>query len=214
MEASADRRPVIVTGASGIAGWHLLQALGDRRIDAIGVSRREGADGLKADLTDAAAVASMRLSAGVVHAAGLTPHRGRGSWEAFRDANVRTTEILATEAVAQGARFFVYLSTAGVYARRHRTPTGRFYVVSKLLAERRLRQIARGRVPLWILRPASLYGARDTGSVARLIRAARRGRLLLPGGGNQRKCLLYAGTLAQAVTSEIAEGLAPGARTE
>lgn len=213
MQPGASSGPVLVTGASGIAGHHLLQAFREAGVEAIGVSRSVGPEGIPTDLRDAAAVARLALENGVVHAAGLTPRRTQLTWEDFYDANVRTTEVLAEAAVRRGARFFVHVSTAGIHARHAQTATGRLYVASKLIAERRLRQIARGRMPLWVVRPASLYGEYDSGNVARLIVAASRGWVLLPSAPRGRKCLLYAGSFGRVVAREVATGIA-GSRTE
>ena len=97
----------------------------------------------------------------------------------------------------------MYLSTGGRLGRRSSLAT-RLYVVSKYLAERRTRQILKGRVPALSLRSASLYGEYDDGSMSRLIRAIAHGRFVLPVRGAVPKCLLYAGTLADVVVEEIA----------
>src|SRR5205085_2050904 len=82
----------------------------------------------------------------------------------------------------------------------------RLYVLSKYLAERRIREIIRGTVPGLSLRAAALYGEYDAGSMFHLIQAIARGRFVFPARGDVVKCLLYAGSLGDVVAHEIASG--------
>ena len=59
-----------------------------------------------------------------------------------------------------------------------------------------------------------MYGEGDRGSMARLIRGVLRGRFVLPGGGAQRKCLLYAGTLGALVAEEFGRPSWPAFRRD
>jgi nucleoside-diphosphate-sugar epimerase len=138
-----------------------------------------------------------------VHCAGLTPRTGT-TWSEFSKVNVVGTSLLAEDAVRRGAKLFVYVSTAGRLGRRNSASKNtRLYVLSKYLAERRLRQLLRGQVPALSLRAASLYGEHDRGSMSRLIRGIAVGRFILPVVGEVPKCLLYAGSLASAIASEV-----------
>jgi nucleoside-diphosphate-sugar epimerase len=177
------------------------------------VARRPGAAGYSADLTDPSSVGSIAEFSGVVHCAGLTPRIARTTWGDFHRANVIGSTLLASEAVRRRASFFVYISTGGQLGRRaSATALTRLYVISKYLAERRIRQLVRGQVPALTLRAASLYGEHDNGSMSRLIRAIARGRFLLPARGSVPKCLLYAGSLGTVVAEEIASGRVRGWR--
>jgi len=199
--------PILITGSTGIAGRHIAAALEKRGVPTIRVARRPGEGGHSADLTEPRSVESIANFSGVVHCAGLTPRLATATWADFYGVNVVGSTLLATESVRRGAGFFLYISTGGRLG-RHRSATGvtRLYVISKYLAERRIRQILRGQVPALSLRAASLYGEYDNGSMSRLIRAIARGRFLLPVRGAVPKCLLYAGTLGAVVSEEIASG--------
>jgi nucleoside-diphosphate-sugar epimerase len=199
-----DIQATLVTGATGIAGWHIADELERRGMPVVRISRRPQARGHSADVTDPRAIELLPDFAGLVHCAGLTPRIGTTTWTEFHRANVMASTLLAEEAVRRRARFFVYISTGGRLGRRHSSRTvTRLYVISKYLAERRIREVLRGKVPALSLRAASLYGEHDNGSMARLIQGIGRGRFVLPTGGVVPKCLLYAGSLGTTVAEEI-----------
>ena len=206
--------PVLVTGGTGLAGRHVSAALESRAVPVLRIRREAAAGWHVADLEDPAAVAALPPFSAVVHCAGLTPRRGDLSWSAFERTNVAATRTLADEAVRRGVSRFVLVSTLGRPGRAQQTPVGRRYVASKHLAERALRDAARGHMAAWIIRAASMYGEGDRGSMARLIAAIARGRFVLPGNGSQRKCLLYAGTLGELVAAELARPEWPAFRRE
>jgi nucleoside-diphosphate-sugar epimerase len=205
-------RQTLVTGATGIAGRHVVDALEKRGLPVLRVSRRSDPNGYSVDVSDPVGVAGLPDFGGVVHCAGLTPRGGPMSWNEFHRTNVVGSMVLAAEAAKRGALFFVYISTAGRLGRHRRASAARLYVVSKYLAERRIRQVLRPQVPALSVRAASLYGEYDSGSMSRLIRAVAMGRFVLPVGGAVPKCLLYAGTLARVVTEEIASQSVSGWR--
>jgi nucleoside-diphosphate-sugar epimerase len=152
--------PVLVTGASGIAGAHVIAALGSRGLEALGISR-ERREGLwLADLSDPSAVKALPAFRAVVHCAALTPRSGIRDRDAYRRGNVRATELLAAEAARRGIGTFVFVSTMGRPDQQDED-TGRHYVTTKREAEERLLEIAGGSFSVWIIRAASLYGEHD-----------------------------------------------------
>ena len=193
---------VLVTGASGIAGAHVATALEARGHAVVLVSREPRHGWAVADLASASEVRGLPPFDAVVHCAALTPRSGVRDPEAYRAANVTSTRLLAEEAVRRGARRFVYLSTMG-RAEQQDERAGALYVESKREAERVLMTTIADRLPVWIVRAASLYGEHDRGSMARLIRAVASGRFVALGSLSHRKCLLYAGSLAALVAAEI-----------
>jgi len=196
---------VLVTGAAGIAGAHVADALRASGARVVPVSR-EARDGwAAADLRDAAQVARLPPFDVVVHCAALTPRLGARDHAAYEDANVGSTTVLAAEARRRGVRRFVFVSTMGRPEQQDDLP-GRLYVASKREAERQLVESSAGTFPVWILRAASLYGEYDRGSMATLIDAVARGRFIAIGDLQHRKCLLYAGSLAQLIVSELENG--------
>src|SRR2546430_595999 len=201
---------ILLTGASSIAGKHIGGKLSAAGLDVITVSRRDGAAKAAADLTREDDLRSLPDWDAVVHCAGLTPRRA-GSWAEFYAANVSMTRLLATAAARREARFFVLISTYG-RLRGVEPSTYRDYVVSKKLAERSLRGLSTT-CPVWILRAATLYGEHDRGTVYQLIRAVADTRVAIA-STSARKCLLYAGSLADVVLAEIAGEKLPPYRKE
>jgi nucleoside-diphosphate-sugar epimerase len=200
-----------VTGATGVAGRHIADSLERRGIPVLRVSRRPAGSGLQADITEIGSLQGLPEFAGVVHCAGLTPRVGTTSWSDFHRVNVMGSTLLVNEAVKRRARFFVYISTGGRLGRRSASARAmRFYVISKYLAERCIRQAARNKMIGLSLRAASLYGEHDRGSMFRLIRAIARGRFVLPVRGGVPKCLLYAGSLADVVADRVASSTTHG----
>jgi nucleoside-diphosphate-sugar epimerase len=174
------------------------------------VSRESG---LRADITNIGSIEGLPDFAGVVHCAGLTPRVANTGWTDFHRVNVLGSTLVANEAVKRRARFFIYISTGGRGGRRSPWMRAtRFYVISKYLAERCIRQAARKTMPGLTLRAASLYGEHDRGSMSRLIRAIAAGRFVLPVRGSVPKCLLYAGSLADLVADHIASSTLHGWR--
>jgi len=206
--------PVLVTGGTGLAGRHVIAALERRGLETLRIARHAAPGWHVADLTDPDAVDRLPAFSAVVHCAGLTPRRSDLAWDAFEQLNVSATHRLAQAALRRGVRRFVVVSTLGRASRGHQTAVGRRYVVSKHLAERAARDIGRGGLDVWIIRAASMYGEGDRGSMARLIRAIAARRFILPGGGDQRKCLCYAGSLGEAIAGELAGDGWPAFRRE
>jgi nucleoside-diphosphate-sugar epimerase len=190
---------VLVTGAAGIAGAHVAEALRAAGSSVIPLSREPRKGWAAADLRDPAAVARLPRFDAVVHCAALTPRSGERDRAAYVQANITTTSVLAAEAVRREIRRFVFVSTMGRPEQQDDLP-GKFYVETKREAEQRL-----GSLPMrvWIIRAASLYGEHDRGSMATLIRAVARGRFVAVGDLAHRKCLLYAGSLGALIASEI-----------
>lgn len=164
-------RPILITGVSGFAGWHLARALA-RQVPVVGTYHTrpieiEGVSTLAIDLAEADATHALvaRLSPrAVVHAAALTdPNESERRPDAATRANETATANLAAalDAAAPDAPL-VYVSTDLVYPGdraffRETDATGPLmhYGRTKLAGER---VVASRRGPWTILRCALLYG--------------------------------------------------------
>jgi len=128
----------------------------------------------------------------VFHLAALSSPWGKVA--DFTAANVTATHRLLDAARAAHSSAFVHVSTPSIYAEaRHRfglTESSSLpsrwpnnYVRTKFTAERLVVAAASSELATVVLRPRALVSPFDTVLLPRLLRAARGGTLVLPGGG-------------------------------
>jgi len=207
-------RPVLVTGAAGFVGSHLVDALLARGVPVRALVRPETdrrwlvssqVEFVLGDIGDPSGEdALVRAAEGcdlVYHVAGITQARTKG---AFTRVNAEGAGRMARAAARASVSRFVLVSSlaAGGPARagRPRTegdqdaPVGG-YGQSKREGEVRA---AEAFGPVVTMRPPVVFGPRDA-ALAILFRMADRGFLPLPGGLTQRLSLVYAKDLAQAL---------------
>lgn len=117
-----------------------------------------------------------------------------GAHDDFVAANMIATGRLLDAARAAGCSRFVFASTPSIYCRRadqigisERTPLPpRFansYAQTKYAAEQMVLAAAEPGFATIALRPRAVIGPHDTALLPRLLRAANKGRVPLPGGG-------------------------------
>jgi len=202
-EPTPARRRIVVTGAAGFVGRHLVRRLHERGDQVVAIVRDEGratgisallAEGLELvedDLTDVPRLTEhLRDADAVVHAAGRyavgIDHADRG---AMWDANVGATTAVLDAAEAAGLRRIVYISTCGVfgntrgkvvdegYRRDLRDGFVSWYDETKYGAH----EVAELRIgvgaPIVIVLPSQVYGPGDHSEVGEQLRQAAAGRL-------------------------------------
>jgi nucleoside-diphosphate-sugar epimerase len=185
---------ILVTGATGFIGRHLVERLRAdghevralvRNLAKALAIRRLGAEVFSGDVTDRQSVSeAMRGVQAVFHLASRVTDWG--SWTEFESATVQGTEnVLRAAAEARVIRF-VHLSTVGVYDDRETRKsrivdetisqgdrgdrTLGFYARAKVLAEAAVwRYYKSHRLPVVVLRPALVYGPHDETTLPRLI---------------------------------------------
>ena len=176
---SLPDRPVLVTGATGFTGGHLVRSLmadGHRvrvivRSAARAAALPAGVDVREADITDPRGVAQAVQGVGTIyHLAAAyreASHREEGYWE----VNVGATRTLLEAASAAGIERFVHCSTVGVHGHVAHPPAdesapyspGDPYQRTKCEAEILALTYARDRgVPVTVARPTAIYGPGDT----------------------------------------------------
>ncbi|HEX7088985.1 MAG TPA: NAD-dependent epimerase/dehydratase family protein [Longimicrobiales bacterium] len=221
-----EEGPVLVTGATGFVGWHLLGVLAVRgvrvralvrpqsdttRLEAVGAEVVVGGG-----LEDREAVARAVDGVGVVlHLAAAT--RARGEAE-YRRANADGTRVLleAVRASRGRVRRVVYLSTLAAVgpsvdgrpvtaAETPRPLTA--YGRSKLAGERICLEAAEEGIEVVVLRAPAVYGPRDR-DLLTFFRLAARGLLPVPAGDERRLQLVHVADLAEAL---VCGATAPGA---
>ena len=197
---------VLVTGATGFLGGHLLAALrGEgagiaafvRSADAAQRLRQQGAEVFIGALDDAPALAAALQAPtdAVFHAAADTsPWRGHA--ERQTRTNVEGTRAVLAAAEAAGVRRFVHTSSVSAYGQQERTidedaprlgaQSWINYERTKAIAEELVGEAgARGRLETVILNPAHILGPGDRHNWARLFLLIDQGKLpgAPPGSG-------------------------------
>lgn len=190
MANASQTRILAVTGATGFAGGHFLEAAHDAGFAVRALTRRPqppapGVSWVAGDLADLAALRTLTDGAdAIVHIAGLT---NAASFPPYVAANVEGTRALRQAAPALP---FVHVSSLAA-----RAPELSFYGRSKRLSEEAVRE---GAGPFVILRPPAIYGPGDRELLA-LFEAARMRVLPLP--RKARASMLYCTDLAAALVA-------------
>jgi nucleoside-diphosphate-sugar epimerase len=207
---------VLLTGANGFVGSHILDELRETGLEVSILLRRTSAtrfierhvnDGITVhygSLDDTAALAhAMEDAEAVVHCAGKTKALGEHE---YNDVNKVGTQNIVRAAAQNGKlRHFVFVSSLAVSGPGTPTQPARetdppnpvtVYGKSKLAGEEAV--TSQCPAPWTILRPAAVYGPRDRDFLP-LFRAARRGIVPLPGGGRQVLSFVYGRDVAAAV---------------
>lgn len=193
---------VLVTGATGFLGGHVVRDLRAHGVEVFAAGRNADALGAIADVDhrvpgDLASLAAEELEVdAVIHCAALsTPW---GPWRAFREANVDGTAHVVEFARRNRVRRIVHVSSPSVYAAaRDRVDISEDdvdqdnrlngYIRSKIAAERLLAAAQRSGAidELVMIRPRGLIGVGDPSLVPRLLAVhARTGVPLFDGGRN------------------------------
>jgi nucleoside-diphosphate-sugar epimerase len=211
---------VLVTGATGFVGRHLVDALLTSGATVTALVRnpdraRDLADrGVRIAPGDLSGMEALRSAVAgrdvIYHVAGLVAARSEAE---FLSVNRDGTARLAEAAADGGRPRFVLVSSlaaAGPVARGSRLTGGEdprpvtAYGRSKLAGERVVR---RSGMPWTIVRPPVVYGPHDT-EMLRVFKAARLGIAPVFGDGGQELSLVHGADLASAL---IAAGSSDGA---
>jgi nucleoside-diphosphate-sugar epimerase len=228
---------VLVTGAAGLVGTHVLDALrarGERpppralvREHSVATVEAFGAEPVVGDVTDV--ITWQRAARGVsaiIHAAALVA--SHDSFDEFTRVNVGGTRLALEAARRNGARL-IQVSTVAVYGRAAVYKAGEqgvtedypfqplpgqdFYARSKRAAEQLAQQeAARGGVSVIAIRPNVIYGERDLLFTRRLIANLKRGFLPQIGPGTNHLSCVYAGNVASAIVAALDAPAKPGFR--
>lgn len=215
----------VITGASGFVGSHVVDELlrhGARvRCLVRKTSSRRWLDGKPVELFEADLSSLSRLTDAVrgatwiVHAAGLTRARSAAD---FNAANVGGTEAMLRAALEAGPGLtrFLYVgsqaaagpSTDGRPVTEDQRPEPvSAYGLSKLRAEQ-LALLMRGRLPITVVRPPTVYGPRDDAVQRYFLAVKRHLRPELQRGA--RFSIVYAEDLARAIRLSLTDDRALG----
>ncbi|BDG07429.1 NAD-dependent epimerase/dehydratase family protein [Anaeromyxobacter paludicola] len=218
--------PVLVTGAAGLVGSHVVDALLRRKavVRALLLPREPaarlleaGVEVVRGDLGDPASLRGAVAGVDrVLHCAART-----GPWgprPEYERANVAGLRALLEAARAAGVRRLVHVSSAIVHGTDAPAPRDESaplrpepnpYSWSKIEGERLLEAAAReGGLEVVVVRPGLVFGPRDAGSFGRFARMLERGEMVQIGDGRNHLPLVYVGDVAEAV---VLASEAPGA---
>lgn len=223
MAFSGQRKQVLVTGASGMIGRAVVQALSaspewDIRAQARSPQDARAILGEVCDVTQVlireadftrTGEREMRMLTKdchtIIHCAGLV-HKADAPYQEYEVMNVRATQSLAEAAASNGVNTMVFLSTSAVYGLgpfnnieengplQAKTP----YAVSKVTSEKFL-EMFRNIPKVVTLRPSLVYGEGDRGNILSMIKEIKAGRFVQIGGGNTEKSIIYSRDLAEAI---------------
>lgn len=221
---------VLVTGADGFIGRHLLQILSERGIEHRAASRRRPscAEQQRIGIGDIGAGTDWREALdgidAVVHLAGrahVLRESAADPHGEFMRANADATATLAAAAAAAGVRRLVYVSTIGVLG--HRTTDAPFtsdslpqphntYAESKLAGELAARSAAEAGVEVVVVRPPLVYGSGVRANFMRLLRWIDRQIPLPLGAVNNRRSLVNVWNLCDLLVTCLDNPAAAGGR--
>jgi len=211
-EHSSDR-PILVTGATGFAGGHLVRVLAEEGLQIRVLARSSastgalpsGVDVHVADITDPDAVSRAVDGVGTIYhlaaAYRAASHREEDYWR----INVAATRNLLEAAVLSGVERFVHCSTVGVHGHVTNPPadeTTAFspadaYQRTKLEAELLALSYARDRgLPVTVARPTAIYGPADT-RLLKMFRMIANGTFVMLGKRDIYYHMVYVDDLVQ-----------------
>lgn len=207
---------ILVTGATGFIGSHLIADPGLGGHDIVCPVRKQDAlpqanhihplpyAGLEAKSDWGEALQGCDAVIHLAARAHVMQESARDPLAEFRRINVDGTLSLARQALRQGVRRFIYVSSIGVNGEQTADhPFSAFdapapaspYAISKYEAECRLRDLAQDKMELVIVRPPLVYGPGVPGNFLRLMQAVRRGLPLPLGAVDNRRSLVYVNNL-------------------
>lgn len=218
-------KTVLVTGATGFVGGHLLPCLAEHPYQ-LRIALRNSSPQLSlppdADLIQVGDIHALthwqEVLGGVdivIHLASrahILKETAADPMAAFKRVNIEGTRALVQQSIQAGVQQFIFISSIGAMATLSDTclteespchpdsPYGR----SKWQAEQDLIALAQPTAMRWtILRPTLVYGPRNPGNMERLIKLVNQGFPLPFGLIKNRRSLVYVGNLVDAILTSL-----------
>ena len=220
---------VLVTGATGFLGGHLVRTLlgQGRAVRATGRNLEAGlalsalgAQFLPVDLTDRAAVLEVYRGVDiVVHSGALSSAWGR--YRDFYDTNITGTQNVVDGCLLHGVRRLVHISSPSVISRHEPqfnldedAPLPETFVSmyseTKALAEKVVEAAADKGLEIVILRPKAIYGPGDNAIFPRIVGKLATGRLPRLGDGETVTNITHVSDVVSGILLAMSKGSVSG----
>lgn len=207
---------ILITGATGFIGGHLVEFLKDKGHHVEGIIRNPKKAGLLesldipyrvADITDKESMKEAVSSDFDAVINTIAPVTNVGSWEFFRKINVEGTKNLVEAMVTADIKRLVHISTVGIYGQPAvngtedlvpKKPSWMKYGVTKREAEEALREYPD--LDITFLRPAFVMGPRDRIGICHIIyQTLKKKRFILIDDGNALISIVHVSDVCQSV---------------
>ena len=206
---------VLVTGATGFAGNHLVRALAAAGHSVRALVRpgkrgerlaEDGVDVVQGQLTNEADVRNAAAGCERIYHLAAAFRNVKHSDQHYWDVNVGGTLNVLAAARAHGCERVVHCSTGGVHghiedppaAETYRFRPGDVYQRTKLEAELAVAAAAKNGLSVTIVRPGAIYGEGDM-RFLRLFRAIQRHRFAMVGSGETRLHMVHVDDLVHGI---------------
>jgi nucleoside-diphosphate-sugar epimerase len=211
---------VLVTGATGLLGSHIVDRLTERGYQVRALARKKsnldhlrtaGAEIVFGDIEDRTSLPAALEGIEVVFHTAARVMPGWGSWQQFEAAIVKGTENMLWASANAGVARFLHVSSCDIYTEACRagivatesTPCevtltpDTYYECAKLQADRMVFDYSRPeRLQVSAIRPGFVYGPRDRLLCDRIARQLEMPIVVWPGKANPRIPLVYATDVA------------------
>ncbi len=202
---------IIITGATGFLGQHLVSQLKDKyKVLALGrnklIGENLGVDFLQIDLSEVEKLKyCFKGFDYIIHCAALSSLWGKR--EDFIKINVKGTENIIKAGEYNNIQKIIYISSPSIYfdgsdkfnlTENSALPKKQinFYAESKVIAEQ---LIQKSYINSIILRPRGIFGEGDNSILPRLIKAYQKNQLYIIGDGNNYVDLTYIENVVESI---------------
>ncbi len=216
---------ILITGANGFIGSHLLKCLSVKSSSRVcGLVRRSSNlfrlhsgsfELLRGSITDPLD-GIMRGFDAVIHTAGKASDWG--PYEDFHSHNVYGTLNVAKSAIRCGVKKLVYFSSTVLYGftghvltdeNAPLNPFSNNYCKTKTIAEEKLLEL-KNDINIVVLRPSNVFGPYDVSFTYRLLKSLDKGLFGFPRGGKPLTSPCYVGNLVDATEKALKTDIGSG----